>query len=185
MQNIEYYTENDDVNVKSRSSSKNFNETKNNINVYKDKRSSSQSKNKKTYNDFFDLGRSHDILGSRTDLKIPSSNYAGKNMWLVKATNLNRGRGIKICNNIRQIIKCVTKFSEGICLNFKESEMFDTDIYTADNSLRKSSNKLSKYKSSTVIIQKYLEEPFLYEGRKFDIRIWVLLTHKMEVYFFR
>lgn len=37
----------------------------------------------------------------------------------------------------------------------------------------------------TFVIQKYIENPFLMNKRKFDIRIWVLLNQDMELFFFR
>ena len=39
--------------------------------------------------------------------------------------------------------------------------------------------------SGSFVIQKYLEKPLLFNGRKFDLRIWVLLDHQMRVYMFK
>ena len=68
----------------------------------------------------------------------------------------------------------------------------DKDV-TNDNKIKdnneKGKNKKKKekgdYQSDIIIIQKYIEKPFLYNGRKCDIRIWVLLTHKMDCYLFK
>ena len=34
-------------------------------------------------------------------------------------------------------------------------------------------------------MQKYIERPLLYRGRKFDIRVWAIFTCTLEVFFYR
>ena len=43
-------------------------------------------------------------LGYAQKLIIPKSHYGGKNLWLIKRINLNRGREIKILNDLDSII---------------------------------------------------------------------------------
>lgn len=38
---------------------------------------------------------------------------------------------------------------------------------------------------NTFIIQKYIERPLLIFNRKFDIRVWVMLTQEHDLYFFK
>ena len=35
------------------------------------------------------------------------------------------------------------------------------------------------------VVQKYIEKPLLYKQRKFDIRVWAVMTTKNEIYFYK
>lgn len=289
----------------------------------------------KKYSNYFDLFNFYNLknVGNKSVLFIHPSTYYGKNIWLVKATNLNRGMGIKLCRNFESIKKYIRKVYEGIIVNecsknafnknlqelnlncnqenvlsddeqetlkyfsnknqkddlykfydsnemsdgennkiqkFDNSQNFDkhnneisinenmenniktisnikvvfpvisnsnnklsniestnyiannTDVIlpnlsktvknagskyknknnkspnhyekndlikdvkeNKDNKIKEKNQNINKYNASTVIIQKYVEKPLLYNGRKMDIRMWVLITHKMQVYCFK
>ena len=115
-----------------------------------------------------------------------------------KVPNLNRGRGVKIFNNYKDIISYIKKIGGG---KITETELYDFNDSQYNENINKEEKKEidnnkdrdleSKdtpdyiYQSSKIIIQKYIEKPFLYKGRKCDIRIWVLITHIMKVYIFK
>jgi hypothetical protein len=76
-------------------------------------------------------------------------------MWICKCPPLNRGRGIHV---------------------FKSAK-------AAEQFLKK--RALASAKNRTWVVQKYLENPLLLSGRKFDIRLLVLLTSDSRVFMYR
>ena len=181
-------------------------------------------KSKKKYRNYFYIDSNFDSkVGLKTNLYIQKTHYNGKNLWLLKAMNLNRGLAIKIIDSIEdcqnyirafyqgEIFKCVkdsqSKKDEEkkdankkiyfelpkIVTSIKENESFknnhDFCLYRQIDyySLLKKSKQEKKghYQTNKILLQKYIEKPLLYHDRKFDIRIWVLITHEMKVYMFK
>ena len=144
-------------------------------------------------------------IGKRTLVEIPKTHNTGKDIWIVKAINLNRGMCIKVANSYEQIEKIIKKFKEGVDYGFTETDIDEqvqkfnpkieingnnnmiNNINTNGNEEEKNakSEKERIYYCSRIIIQKYIEKPLLFRGRKCDIRIWVLLTQNMKVYVFK
>ena len=170
---------------------KNFKEIFDNIEKYLfDSKSISDKiydRRKIPYKDLFPM--INPKFGLKLYCEISKSHYDGKNLWIIKAPNLNRGRGVKIFNNYNEIISYIKKIAEG---KITESELYD---FKEKNDSNYETTKMNEfelkddkdyiYQSSKIIIQKYIEKPFLYQGRKCDIRIWVLITHTMKVYIFK
>ena len=44
---------------------------------------------------------------------------------------------------------------------------------------------MKEIKNSSFIVQKYIEAPLLFRNRKFDIRIWALISHDAKLFLFK
>ena len=163
---------------------------------------------------------------------MPLCHFDSYNLWLLKPTHLNRGRGIHVFNDLDTLNKLIKQYcsgkEEGTRKKEQPKENVDkTDCGTADASMNETGMDTStttpmqqqnifdselddfgqatsiahksvmqqssppkktvqnKIKHNTFIIQKYIEKPLLIYKRKFDIRVWVLLNHEHELFFFK
>ena len=58
---------------------------------------------------------------------------------------------------------------------------------TARETTRQQKNRqdVKEITNHSFIIQKYIEAPLLFKDRKFDIRIWALISHDQSLYLFK
>ena len=82
-------------------------------------------------------------------------------LWILKATGFNRGNGIHMFRNIEELESILNKYYD-LC-QFKNTGL----------------------RTTSFVIQKYIEQPLLIDNYKFDIRIFVLLDQDMNVYMYR
>lgn len=93
-----------------------------------------------------------------------------QNIWLLKPAGYNRGIGIHIFKTFEQLCKIMAK-EYGIGRGSKDK----VSIFNKHNENHINLNE-DKVRSFTFVIQKLIEKPLLFHYRKFDIRMWVVLT---------
>lgn len=169
----------------------------------------------KKYSELFKLTAmpSQDSFLENTPIFIPKTFISDKNYWVIKPNDLCQGKCIKLCNDKVKILKKMKKYFMGIDRTYKDSEdeMKSTlnplntlkppkikikipsqTIQTEENKntngspeVKKKKVLLTRYVSNSIILQKYLEQPLLYNNRKFDIRMWVIVDHCLNVFMFK
>lgn len=122
--------------------------------------------------------------------KLPSTHFNGYNLWFLKVTKLNRGRGIYVFDTLDKLLSLIKDLEEGIITNPNSTDTQNVSIEEPnkekpDPTFSNVGNVPNKIQSSTFVIQKYIEKPLLLNNRKFDIRVWVMLSHDLKLYFFK
>jgi hypothetical protein len=121
---------------------------------------------------------------------MPLCHFDSHNLWILKPTDLNCGRGIHVFRDLDSFHKLIKQYCIGReAPKKKEKEKAENDVVVVDEadkpaeepvlqsgSPSKKPTFTNKVKFNTFIIQKYIEKPLLIHKRKFDIRVWVLLT---------
>lgn len=91
------------------------------------------------------------------DLGLNKANKEHKSFWIIKpGEHTNRGKGIKLCDSVKQITQYIKSANPG-CKKQLGAHNDSTKV-------------------KTFVIQKYIANPLLISGRKFDIRCFGLFT---------
>lgn len=105
-------------------------------------------------------------------IKLNNALSTGNNIWISKVAGLNRGLGIEIFSSLDELKKVIMNLHTG----------YQEKIIQNKHKISRSKIVI---KADKFVIQKYIERPLLFEDRKMDIRVWVLMTHEMKIHVFQ
>lgn len=127
---------------------------------------------------------------SHSRAKLSPMHFVGKNLWILKPTEFNRGRGVTVFDTIEKLKALIKIYSQESALDFtgdnknaQKKKADNQNFLEAEQTLNNAIGEMIK--SRVFVIQKYIERPLLIHNRKFDIRVWVLVAQDMKVYFFK
>ena len=149
------------------------------------------------YNEHFWFDKNFEDI-YRQYININKNFLSEKNYWIVKPTDLYQGKCIELFDNYEQMCKKCKNIFRGVDkrnmpdISIKEEDDSDDSdenentLNNIENDLNKKKNCASRmYCSNEIIIQKYLDNPLLYNKRKFDIRCFVLVDYNLNIYLFK
>lgn len=139
---------------------------------------------------------------------IQTNFCSGKNLWILKPSSMSRGRGLELFTSVRELENFLRMYLNGYdAKDFKD--LGYSPKAQQGPSLSSSKKKLARKQVSSspgsddaddddeddednkkttfqrFVVQKYMEKPMLFEGFKFDIRVYACLTHERELHVFR
>ena len=155
---------------------KNLEEVNTNIN----QNLSSLNDSKIPYTKLFSLMKASGVSNKDFDdlfIYISPSFTSEFNYWIVKPPDLFQGMGIKVFNDFKEIKSHCQNLFNGI-----EKVTAEQEDYCKKHNIEL---KPTIHKSEFILIQKYLDSPLLYYGRKFDIRCYVLVDFCFNVFICR
>lgn len=104
-------------------------------------------------------------------VKLHSCQNSGQNLWIFKASGFNRGFGIEIFSDLDTLKKLVKNLAAG----YEERIIQNNEVIVREK---------NRIRATKFVIQKYIERPLLFRERKFDLRVWVMISHAMKGYVF-
>ncbi len=120
-----------------------------------------------------------------TRYTMPLCHFEGHNMWLLKPTCLNRGRGIHVFRELETLKELIIRYCQVGPDDTSQSSQQPIKGGEGTKPEGKKKEAPAIIMPNSFIIQKYIERPLLIHGRKFDIRVWVLITQELDCYFFK
>lgn len=140
--------------------------------LYSDIFRKDNQKNKKDFNNVY--------------VYVPYSFLSNQNYWIIKPNNLYQGKCITISNDINSIGKMIHNLF--ICGSLMDKKLKPLPLITGDNTtspLSKPKKNNTRHIPDSIVIQKYLDRPLLYNKRKFDIRCYVLIDFEFNLFYCR
>ncbi|CDW80379.1 ttl domain containing protein [Stylonychia lemnae] len=122
---------------------------------------------------------------SKNQYKLLHSSHDHQNLWLLKPTGLNRGRGIHIFKQIDELKQILLEYYDIKWQNQQTTPGQTIKKPTSEENKEEIEAQQQKYKSFGFVIQKYVERPLLFKGRKFDVRVWALINYDQKCYVFK